>query len=154
MYITIIINNDKILIRLNSLDYRCKRINFKYFNYIKDEDFLIEEVIDQVNFSLDSYSYFFLINVEEEELHKNKERKFKRCLHYYLIPTEFYKIDKEEKERKKKEQEKRLEITKNLRNTKTYSGKYWVFANFTRFNLKYNNRILDEYNIGFPFVNC
>ena len=37
---------------------------------------------------------------------------------------------------------------------KTYSGKYWVFANFTRFNLKYNNRILDEYNIGFPFVNC
>ena len=55
----IIINNDKILIRLNSLDYRCKRINFKYFNYIKDEDFLIEEVIDQVNFSLDSYSYFF-----------------------------------------------------------------------------------------------
>ena len=71
----ITINNNKILIRLNNLNYKCKRINFKYNTYKREEEFLIEEIIDQVNFKLDSYSYIFLMNVEEEEPEKNKEKK-------------------------------------------------------------------------------
>ena len=94
------------------------------------------------------------MNVEEEEPEKNKEKKFKRCVHYYLIPTKIFKIDKEEREIKAEEQKERMKKQENLRLKRSYSGKDWIFRDYRHFHLKYNNKILDKYNIGFPYVNC
>ena len=101
----LVINNKKILVRLNSLKYKSKRLSFCYFPFTNEEEFLIEDIIDQANFRLNNYSFIFLIRVEEEK-HCDK---LKRCIHYYLFPTDVFKIDEKEKEFNVKIQKERLE---------------------------------------------
>ena len=99
----IIIYDKKILIRLHSFNCSNKKISFKNFECEDlDNEYLIEYVINEVNREIDSYDYIFLIRAEEQEAIKNKEKKFKSCYHYYLIPIEYYKIDEGEKEKKNK----------------------------------------------------
>ena len=150
----IIIYDKKILIRLHSSNGTNKKINFKNFECedLDDED-LIEYVIDEVNEEIDRYDYIFLIRAEEQEAIKNKEKKFKSCYHYYLIPIDYYKINEEEKEIKIEEHKERIE-NKSLNFNKYYIGKKWVLYNFHQFSFKYNTRMLDSYNIGFPYINC
>ena len=158
----IIIHDKKILIRLHAFNSLSKKFSFKYF-YIQnlDDEDLIEYVIDEVNREIDSYDYIFLIRAEEQEAIKNKEKKFKSCYHYYLIPIDYYKIDEEEKEEKIKQHKKRLEEYKEKIKSQVdykinhcYIGKKWDFCNFNKFFFRYNIGMLDSYYIGSPYVNC
>ena len=150
----VIINNKRILIRLNLLAVKNKKNSFKNFAYEREENVVIEDIIEEVNDKIDSYDYIFLIRVEEEGPDENLEKKFKACYHYYLIPIDIFKIDEEEKKKKIMEEE-RKKSSKNFRGlTKSYSGKKWILENFHSFSFKYSNEILNFYNIGFPYVNC
>ena len=68
----LLINDKKILVRLHSFNTTNKRISIKNFKVQCEEDFLIEEVIDEVNCEINNYDYIFLIRVEEEKLLKIK----------------------------------------------------------------------------------
>ena len=152
----ILIFNKKFLIRLHSFHSQTKKLTFKsYYNLnFMDED-ILEYVIEDVNEEIDSYDYIFLIREEYEEAHLNKERKFKSVYHYYLIPIEIYKINEKEKEEKIKEHKKRLEkYGETIKINTFYGGALWVFFYFSKFFFKYSISLLDEYNIGYPYINC
>ena len=61
---------------------------------------------------------------------------------------------KERKKKKIKEHKERIKNKENLKFNKYYIGEKWVLYNFHQFYFKYNIRMLDSYNIGFPYVNC
>ena len=152
----ITIYNKKILIRLHNFHSQAKKISFKNFSNINlnNED-ILEYVFDEVNEELNRYDYIFLIREEYEEAYLNREKKFKSVLHYYLIPTEIYKINEEEKKQKINQHKKRLERYEETKVFNTFfSSESWDFFNFNNFNLKYNNSLLDKYNIGSPYINC
>ena len=151
----IIINNKKIMIRLHSFDTKNKRFIIKSFKYEREENVIIENVIDEINFILGNYDYIFFIRAEEELASENEEGKFKACYHYYLIPMEIYKINEKEREIILLKEEERMEAPISIRKSRaSYSGKTWIFKDFIKFYIKYNIRMLDKYNIGFPYINC
>ena len=72
-----------------------------------------------------------------------KKKKVKSSYHYYLFPTEIFKIEEIET----------IDFSKHKKKA-SLSSKYWTFRNFNTFLLKYDSELLCLYDIYPPFVNC
>ena len=87
-----------------------------------------------VNNDLNTFDYFFLIRTEEEY---NKELdKLKVCYHYYLYPSNYFKIKEDF----------------CFLNRVSFSGKNWLLRNFKDFCFKYNLEELIKFNICHPYI--
>ena len=126
--------------RTNSINVRnTDNISFEHFRYEREDEIDFNYVMNVVNNKLNFYNYIFLIRIEEEY----EENKLKACYHYYLFPTEIFKINEIEK----------INFN-NHRRRASLSSKYWTFRSFNSFYLKYNDELLKLYNIFPPFINC
>ena len=141
------INNDikiydkKILVRTNSINIRnTYNISFETFGYEREDEINFSNVMNVINNKLDYYDYIFLIRIEEEE---DNEDQIKACYHYYLFPTEIFKIEKVE----------RINFN-NHRRKASLSSKYWTFQNYNSFYLKHNDELLRLYNFCPSYINC
>ena len=137
------IYNKKILIRTNSVCVNNTfKISFESFRYEREDNIDFTNVFNIVNNKIDYYNYIFLIRIEEEE-DKNNEYQLKACYHYYLFPTEIFKINNVEK----------INFD-NHRRRASLSSEYWTFKSYNNFHLKYNNDLLMQYNIYPSHINC
>ena len=84
----IIIDNKKILLRTTSISNRF--INFKNFKYEKYDQIDFSNLKEKINKYLDNFDYLFLIRTEEE--YNEEFDELKVCYHYYLFPSEYFKI--------------------------------------------------------------
>ena len=127
----IIINNKKILLRINSITN--KIIFFKTFKYKKQDQIDFSNLKNQINNDLDNFDYLFLIRMEEE--YNEEFDELKVCYHYYLFPSEYFKIKE------------------NLPflNKSSFSGVNWVF-NYKDFYFKYNVNSSISFNICSPYI--
>ena len=127
----IIINNKKNLLRINSITN--KIIFFKTFKYKKQDQIDFSNLKNQINNDLDNFDYLFLIRMEEE--YNEEFDELKVCYHYYLFPSEYFKIK---------------EILPFL-NKSSFSGVNWVF-NYKDFYFKYNVNSSISFNICSPYI--
>ena len=130
--------NKKILVRTSTTKY-CNSIFFDSFKYEREDKINFKEVMYKINRKLNFYDYIFLIRIDEEY----KEKKVKSSYHYYLFPTEIFKIKETET----------IDFTQHKKRA-SLSSKYWTFRNFNDFYLKYDRDLLCSYDINPPFVNC
>ena len=128
----IIIDNKKILLRTNSITNR--HINFKTYGYEREDEFDFSNTKEQINNELDTFHYFLIIRIEED--YNEELDELKVCYHYYLFPSEDFKI---------KENFPFL-------NRSSFSGVNWTFRKFKDFCFKYNEEFLIKYNICFPYI--
>ena len=128
----VIIDNKKILIRTSSITN--KIINFKAFKYEKQDQIDFSNLKDKINHDLDNFDYLFLIRIEEE--YNEEFDELKVCYHYYLFPSEYFKI---------KENFPFL-------NNSSFSGVRWVFKSYREFCFKYDVDSLISFNICSPYI--
>ena len=128
----IIINNKKILLRANSITN--KNINFKSFGYEREDEVDFSNLKKEINDELDTFDYFLIIRIEED--YNEELDELKVCYHYYLFPSEYFKI---------KENFPFL-------NKSSFSGVNWTFRTFKDFCFKYNEKSLIKYNICYPYI--
>ena len=128
----IIINNKKNLLRTTSMSN--KFINFKYFSYEKHDQIDFSNLKKQINNELDNFDYLFLIRIEEEYNEESDELKV--CYHYYLFPSEHFKVK---------------ENFPFLNNT-SFSGHRWIFRSYREFCFKYDLESLISFNICSPYI--
>ena len=127
----IIINNKKILLRINSITN--KIIFFKTFKYKKQDQIDFSNLKEEINNDLDNFDYLFYIRIEEE--YNEEFDELKVCYHYYLFPSKYFKIK---------------EILPFL-NKSSFSGVNWVF-NYKDFYFKYNVNSSISFNICSPYI--
>ena len=128
----IIIDDKKILIRTNSITNRI--ITFKSFKYEKEDQIDFTNLKEEINNELDNIDYLFLIRIEEVY---NKELDIlKVCYHYYLFPSEYFKV---------KENFPFLNKT-------SFSGVRWIFKSYRDFCFKYDLESLISFNICSPYI--
>ena len=128
----IIIDDKKILIRTNSI--KNKIITFKSFKYEKEDQIDFTNLKEEINNELDNIDYLFLIRIEEVY---NKELDIlKVCYHYYLFPSEYFKV---------KENFPFLNKT-------SFSGVRWIFKSYRDFCFKYDLESLISFNICSPYI--
>ena len=128
----IIIDNKKILLRINSISN--KFINFKAFKYEKQDQIDFSNLKNKINHDLDNLDYLFLIRIEEE--YNEEFNELKVCYNYYLFPSEYFKV---------KENFPFLNKT-------SFSGKRWMLKNFKDFCFKYDLESLISFNICYPYI--
>ena len=128
----IIIDNKKILLRVNSIS--TKFINFKAFKYEKQDQIDFSDLKNKINYELDNIDYLFLIRIEEE--YNEEFNELKVCYNYYLFPSKHFKI---------KENFPFL-------NRSSFSGVNWTFRHFKDFCFKYNEKSLISFNICPPYI--
>ena len=128
----IIIDNKKILLRINSISN--KFINFKNFKYEKHDEIDFSNLKNKINHDLDNLDYLFLIRIEEE--YNEEFNELKVCYNYYLFPSEYFKV---------KENFPFLNKT-------SFSGKRWMLKNFKEFCFKYDLESLISFNICPPYI--
>ena len=128
----IIIDNKKILLRTTSISNRF--INFKNFKYEKYDQIDFSNLKEKINKYLDNFDYLFLIRTEEE--YNEEFDELKVCYHYYLFPSEYFKI---------KENFPFL-------NNSSISGVRWLFRNYKDFYFKYDLDSLISFNICSPYI--
>ena len=128
----IIIDNKKILLRINSIS--TKFINFKAFKYEKQDQIDFSDLRNKINYELDNIDYLFLIRIEEE--YNEEFNELKVCYNYYLFPSEYFKV-----------KEKFPFLNKT-----SFSGKRWVLKNFKEFCFKYDLESLISFNICSPYI--
>ena len=128
----IIIDDKKILLRTISITNNI--ISFKCFKHEKDDEIDFSNLKEKINNDLDNFDYLFLIRIEEVY---NKELDIlKVCYHYYLLPSEYFKV-----------KENFPFLNKN-----SFSGKKWVFRSYREFCFKYNLEDLISFNICYPYI--
>ena len=128
----IIIDNKKILLRINSTSNRI--INFKYFTYKKHDEIDFSNLKKQINNELDTFDYFLIIRIEEEY---NEELDIlKVCYNYYLFPSKYFKIKE----------------NFSLLNKTSFSGVRWIFRSYREFCFKYDIESLISFNICPPYI--
>ena len=128
----IIIDNKKILLRINSISN--KFINFKAFKYEKQDQIDFSNLKNKINHDLDNLDYLFLIRIEEE--YNEEFNELKVCYNYYLFPSEYFKV---------KENFPFLNKT-------SFSGERWMLKNFKEFCFKYDLESLISFNICSPYI--
>ena len=128
----VIIDNKKNLIRTNSITN--KNIKFKTFKYEKQDQIDFSNLKEKINNDLDNFDYLFLIRIEEE--YNEEFDELKVCYHYYLFPSEYFKI---------KENFPFL-------NNSSFSGVRWLFRSYREFCFKYNVDSLISFNICSPYI--
>ena len=128
----IIIDNKKILLRINSISN--KFINFKHLKYEKQDQIDFSDLKNKINYELDNIDYLFLIRIEEE--YNEGFNELKVCYNYYLFPSEYFKV---------KENFPFLNKT-------SFSGKRWVLKIFKEFCFKYDLESLISFNICSPYI--
>ena len=111
-----------------------KFINFKYFSYEKHDQIDFSNLKKQINNELDNFDYLFLIRIEEEYNEESDELKV--CYHYYLFPSEHFKVK---------------ENFPFLNNT-SFSGHRWIFRSYREFCFKYDLESLISFNICSPYI--
>ena len=129
----IIIDNKRILLKTNSITNRI--INFKNFSYERQEDIDFSTLKNKINNDLDNFDYIFLIRIEEE--YNEELDDLKVCYHYYLFPSEYFRIK---------------EIFPLFINRTSFSGIRWVFKDYKEFYFKYNLESLISFNISYPYI--
>ena len=128
----IIIDDKKILIRTNSITNRI--ITFKSFKYEKEDQIDFTNLKEEINNELDNIDYLFLIRIEEVY---NKELDIlKVCYHYYLFPSEYFKVKK----------------NFPFLNKTSFSGVRWIFKSYRDFCFKYDLESLISFNICSPYI--
>ena len=128
----IIIDNKKILLRINSISN--KFINFKAFKYEKQDQIDFSNLKNKINHDLDNLDYVFLIRIEEE--YNEEFNELKVCYNYYLFPSEYFKV---------KENFPFLNKT-------SFSGERWMLKNFKEFCFEYDLESLISFNICSPYI--
>ena len=128
----IIINNKKILLRINSITN--KIITFKTLKYKKQDQIDFSNLKEKINNDLDNFDYLFLIRMEEE--YNEEFDELKVYYHYYLFPSEYFKIK---------------ENLPFLNNT-SFSGHRWIFLGYKDFCFKYDLESLISFNICSPYI--
>ena len=128
----IIIDNKKILLRINSTSN--KIINFKYFTYKKHDEIDFSNLKKEINNDLDNFDYFFIIRIEEE--YNEELDKLKVCYYYYLYPSKYFKIKE----------------NFSLLNKTSFSGVRWIFRSYREFCFKYDLDSLISFNICPPYI--
>ena len=128
----IIIDNKKNLLRTNSITNR--HINFKTYAYEREDEFDFSNTKEQINNELDTFHYFLIIKIEE--VYNEVLDELKVCYHYYLFPSEDFKIKK----------------NFPFLNRSSFSGVNWTFRKFKDFCFKYNEEFLIKYNICSPYI--
>ena len=128
----IIIDDKKILLRTNSIKNRI--ITFKSFKYEKEDQIDFTNLKEEINNELDNIDYLFLIRIEEVY---NKELDIlKVCYHYYLFPSEYFKV---------KENFPFLNKT-------SFSGVRWIFKSYRDFCFKYDLEHLISFYICSSYI--
>ena len=128
----IIIDNNKILIRTNSITN--KIITFKSLKYEKEDQIDFSNLKEEINNDLDNFDYFFIIRIEEK--YNEEFDELKACYHYYLFPSKYFKI---------KENFPFL-------NRSSFSGHRWQFRTYKDFCFKYDIESLISFNICSPYI--
>ena len=128
----IIIDNKTILLRTTSISNRF--INFKNFKYEKYDQIDFSNLKEKINNDLDNFDYLFLIRTEEE--YNEEFDELKVYYHYYLFPSEYFKI---------KENFPFL-------NNSSIIGVRWLFRNYKDFYFKYDLESLISFNICSPYI--
>ena len=128
----VIINNKKILIRTNSIT--SKNIKFRTFKYEKQDQIDFFDIKEKINNDLDTFDYFLIIRIEEN--YNEELDELKVFYHYYLFPSEHFKI---------KENFPFL-------NRASFSGVRWVLKNYNEFCFKYDLDSLISFNICSPYI--
>ena len=128
----IIIDDKKILLRTISITN--KIITFKCFKHKKDDEIDFSNLKEKINNDLDNFDYLFLIRIEE--VYNEELDILKVSYHYYLFPSEYFKV---------KENFPFL-------NKSSFSGKRWVFRSYREFCFKYNVEDLISFNICYPYI--
>ena len=129
----VIIDDKKFLIRTNSITN--KNIKFKTLKYEKEDQIDFSYLKEKINHDLDNLDYLFLIRIEEEY---NEELDIlKVCYHYYLFPSEYFKIK---------------ENFPLFLNNCSFSGVRWVFKNYSEFCFKYDLESLISFNVCSPYI--
>ena len=128
----VIIDDKKILIRTNSITNRY--IKFKTFKYEKHDQIDFSNLKEKINNDLDNFDYLFLIRIEEE--YNEEFDELKVCYHYYLFPSEYFKI---------KENSPFL-------NNSSFSGVRWLFRDYKEFCFKYDVDSLLSFNVCSPYI--
>ena len=128
----IIIDNKKILLRINSISN--KIINFKHLKYEKQDQIDFSNLKNKINNDLNTFDYFLIIRIEEE--YNEKLDELKVCYNYYLYPSKYF------------------EIKENFPflNKTSFSGERWVLKNFKEFCFKYDLDSLISFNICHPYI--
>ena len=128
----IIIDNKKILLRINSISN--KDFFFKTFKYEKHDEIDFSNLKEKINHDLNNFDYFFIIRTEEE--YNEEFDELKVCYNYYLFPSKYFRI---------KENFPFLNKT-------SFSGKNWLLRNFKDFCFKYDLDSLISFNICHPYI--
>ena len=128
----IIIDNKTILLRTTSVSNRF--INFKNFKYEKQEQIDFSNLKNKINNDLDNFDYLFLIRTEEE--YNEEFDELKVYYHYYLFPSEYFKIKEDFP----------------FLNNSSISGVRWLFRNYKDFYFKYDLESLISFNICSPYI--
>ena len=128
----IIIDNKKILLRINSSSNRI--INFKNFKYEKHDEIDFSNLKEKINNDLNNFDYFFIIRIKEE--YNEELDKLKVCYYYYLYPSKYFRI---------KENFPFL-------NNSSFSGHRWQFRSYREFCFKYDIDSLISFNICPPYI--
>ena len=128
----IIIDNKKNLLRINSISN--KIIDFKILGYSKPEKVNFFNMKEGINNDLNTFDYFFLIRTEEE--YNEELDKLKVCYHYYLYPSNYFKIKEDF----------------CFLNRVSFSGKNWLLRNFKDFCFKYDLDSLISFKICSPYI--
>ena len=89
---------------------------------------------EKINNDLDNFDYLFFIRTEEE--YNEEFDELKVCYHYYLFPSEYFKI---------KENFPFL-------NNSSFSGVRWLFRDYKEFCFKYDLESLISFNICSPYI--
>ena len=129
----IIIDGKKILIRTNSVTN--KYIKFKTLKYEKQDQIDFSNLKNKINNDLDNLDYLFLIKIKEE--YNEEFDALKVCYHYYLFPSEYFKIK---------------ENFPLFLNKTSFSGVRWILRNYSEFCFKYNIDSLISFNICSPYI--
>ena len=129
----IIIDNKKILLRINSITN--KSIKFKTLKYEKQDQIDFSNLKNKINHDLDNLDYLFLIRIEED--YNEVLDELKVCYNYYLYPSEHFKIK---------------ENFPLFLNKTSFSGVRWVLKNYSEFCFKYNVEDFISFNICSPYI--
>ena len=127
-----IIDNKKILIRTNSITN--KNIKFKTLKYEKQDQIDFSNLKNKINNDLDTFDYFLIIRIEED--YNEELDELKVCYHYYLFPSEHFKIKK----------------NFHFLNKTSFSGINWLLRNYNEFCFKYDLDSLISFNICYPYI--
>ena len=128
----VITDNKKILIRTNSITN--KNIKFKTLKYEKQDQIDFSNLKNKINNDLDTFDYFLIIRIEED--YNEELDELKVCYHYYLFPSEHFKIKK----------------NFHFLNKTSFSGINWLLRNYNEFCFKYDLDSLISFNICYPYI--